>query len=210
MLEVAETDGRDLVELFFSSALMFFLVMDPLGNIPLFLTALRGVSPERRQKVILREILIALVIMVLFLFLGKGLLQLLHVEQPALMAAGGVILLLIAIRMIFPSPQANLHEPVLHEEPFIVPLAVPYLAGPSLLAIEVVIASNDFVRWPVYLGALVAAWAVSAVILYFSGFLQRVLGERAMTAIERLMGMILVIVATQMMMDGARQFLHLG
>lgn len=194
------------MELFWSSATMFFLVMDPLGNTPLFISALRGTPPERRQFVILRECVIALGIMVAFLFLGKGLLELLHVGEPALRTAGGVILLLIAIRMIFP-PGDDAPDRLPPEEPFIVPLAVPLLAGPSLLAVEVVIASNDFSKWPVYLGALVAAWAASTLILYFSGFLARVLGPRFMSALERLMGMILVILAVQLTLDGVGEFI---
>lgn len=188
-----------------SAFVVFFLIMDPLGNIPLFLAALRTTPPERRQWVILRECLIALAIMVAFLFGGQGLLNLLGIEGAALEAAGGVILLLIAIRMVFPTPERNLREATLGE-PFIVPLAVPYVAGPSLLAMEVVLISQNFDAWPVYLGALGMAWAATTVILYASGFLHRVVGERTLVAIERLMGMILVILAIQMMMNGAKEF----
>lgn len=194
------------MEVLVSSALTFLLVMDPLGNVPLFLTALRKTKPERRQWVILRECLIALVVMVLFLSMGRGLLTLLHIDEPALTAAGGVILMLIAIRMVFPTPERNLKEPTTHEEPFIVPLAVPYVAGPSLLAIIVVLISKDSGNWPWYLGGLVASWLITTVTLYFSGFLQRVVGTRVLVAVERLMGMILVIFAVQMMFDGTKAF----
>lgn len=190
-----------------SAALIFFLVMDPLGNVPLFLTALRHTPEERRQWVILRELLIALAVMVIFLFGGRWLLELLAIDNAALKAAGGVILLLIAIRMVFPTPERNLSEPQhTDDEPFIVPLAVPYVAGPSLLAVEVVLISQNPDQWAVYLGALVLAWAVTAVILYLSGFLRRVVGDRTLVAIERLMGMLLVILAVQMMFEGSRDF----
>lgn len=188
-----------------SAVIVFILVMDPFGNVPLFLTALRTTPPERRQWVILRECLIALVIMVMFLFGGGGLLDLLSIEPSALEAAGGVILLLIAIRMVFPTPHNNLQEATLGE-PFIVPLAVPYLAGPSLLAILVVLMSRSPQDWPVFLGALVISWVMSTVVLYLSGFLHRVVGERTLVAIERLMGMILVILSVQMMFSGAKEF----
>ncbi|HHW84077.1 MAG TPA: NAAT family transporter [Actinomycetales bacterium] len=188
--------------------MVFFMIMDPLGNIPLFFAALRSTPPERRQRVILRECLIALVVMVAFLFGGPSLLNLLGIEGSALEAAGGVILLLIAIRMVFPTPERNLRERGMGElgEPFIVPMAVPYFAGPSLLAMEVVLISQNFGAWPTYLGALVLAWFVSAVILYGSGFLLRVVGERTLIAMERLMGMILVILAIQMMLNGSKNF----
>lgn len=188
-----------------SAAFMLFLVMDPLGNVPLFLTALRTVAPERRQWVILREQLIALLVMVTFLFVGGGLLDVLHVTEEALTAAGGVILLLIAIRMIFPTSDKNLQEAVL-DEPFIVPLAVPYSAGPSLLAMEIFLISSDPTRWPVFLLAVVLAWTAATVILYLSGFLRRILGERTLTAVERLMGMVLVIIAVEMLLGGIKDY----
>jgi MarC family membrane protein len=189
-----------------SAAFTFILVMDPLGNVPLFLASLKNTAPERRQWVILRECLIALAVMISFLFAGRGLLNLLHVDDAALKAAGGVILLLISIRMVFPTPERNLTEPVTHDEPFIVPLAVPYMAGPSLLAVIVVFVSQSPESLPWYLGGLVASWAISTVVLYFSGFLQRVVGTRALVAVERLMGMILVLLAVQMMFEGTKAF----
>ena len=194
------------MEVMISAAFTFILVMDPLGNVPLFLASLKNTAPERRQWVILRECLIALVVMVSFLFAGRGLLNLLHVDDAALKAAGGVILLLISIRMVFPTPERNLAEPVTHDEPFIVPLAVPYMAGPSLLAVIVVFVSQNPDKLPWYLGGLVASWAISTVVLYFVGFLQRVVGTRALVAVERLMGMILVLLAVQMMFEGTKDF----
>lgn len=194
------------MEVMISAAFTFILVMDPLGNVPLFLASLKNTAPERRQWVILRECLIALAVMISFLFAGRGLLNLLHVDDAALKAAGGVILLLISIRMVFPTPERNLTEPVTHDEPFIVPLAVPYMAGPSLLAVIVVFVSQSPESLPWYLGGLVASWAISTVVLYFSGFLQRVVGERALVAVERLMGMILVLLAVQMMFEGTKAF----
>ena len=194
------------MELALSSAFTFLLVMDPLGNVPLFLTALRNTNPDRIQRVILRECLIALLVMVAFLFLGNGLLDLMHIDEAALTAAGGVILLLIAIRMVFPTPERNLTVTTAHDEPFIVPLAVPYVAGPSLLAVIVVLVSRDPASWGWFLGGLILAWVITSVILYFSGFLQRVVGARVLIAVERLMGMILVILAVQMTFEGVKEF----
>lgn len=189
-----------------SAALTFLLVMDPLGNVPLFLAALRNTAPERRVRVIMRELLIALAIMLVFLALGRFLLNLLHVSQEALMVSGGVILLLIAVRMVFPTPEKNLHEPV-SGEPFIVPLAVPYLAGPSLLAtLILVVSSAPASQWPWWLLALGLAWSVSAIVLLGAGWLQRFVGQRALVATERLMGMVLVMIAVQMMLDGLKAF----
>jgi MarC family membrane protein len=192
---------------FISVAVLLFFVMDPLGNIPLFLTALRGVDPRRHQRIIVRELVIALGTMVAFLFLGRGFLRVLDVTPDSLTAAGGVILLLIALRMIFPTPDRPLREQV-REEPFIVPLAVPYTAGPSVLAFELVLMSQEPDRWATWLGALLVAWVAAAVILYLSSDLRKVLGERGLTALERLMGMVLVIVAVEMIMSGITQYVR--
>ncbi|MGH7579901.1 MAG: MarC family protein [Gemmatimonadales bacterium] len=189
-----------------SAALLLFFVMDPLGNVPLFLSALRHVDPARYRLVILRELFIALVILVVFLFVGRFLLDLLHVSPAALTAGGGVILLLIALRMIFPTRERSLREEV-QEEPFVVPLAVPYTAGPGMLATELLFMSSEPERWPVWLGAVVLAWLASAAILYFASNLRKLLGDRGLTAVERLMGMLLVIVAVEMLMRGAAEYL---
>lgn len=189
-----------------SAAVLLFFVMDPLGNVPLFLAALRHVDPARYRIVILRELVFALVIMVVFLFLGRHLLSLLNVSEAALTAGGGFILLLIAIRMIFPTSEHTLREAV-QEEPFIVPLAIPYSAGPSVLATELLLMSREPDRWPTWLLALGLAWLAAAVILFFSSNLRRVLGDRGLTAMERLMGMLLVVVAVEMLMDGVAEYL---
>ena len=191
----------------FSAAALLFFVMDPLGNVPLFLTALQHVDPARVRTIILRELLIALAILVVFLFIGGFILELLQVSPAALTAGGGVILLLIALRMIFPVSERLRREEV-REEPFVVPLAIPYTAGPGMLATELLFMEREPHRWPVWLGAVVLAWLASAVILYFASNLRQLLGERGLTALERLMGMLLVIVAVQMLMRGVAEFLR--
>ena len=190
-----------------SASVLLFFVMDPLGNVPLFLSALRHVNPSRYRLVIVRELLIALVILVVFLFVGRYFLELLHVSPAALTAGGGVILLLIALRMIFPSHERSMREEV-EGEPLVVPLAVPYTAGPSMLATELLFMSREPDRWPVWLGAVGLAWLASAVILYFSANLRQLLGDRGLTALERLMGMLLVIVAVEMLMAGIAEYLN--
>lgn len=187
-----------------SAALLLFLVMDPLGNIPLFLTALKNVAPERRTIVIFRELMIALLVMVLFLFSGQAFLSALHISEPALTATGGVILFLIALKMIFPPDTEGSHKN--EEEPFIVPLAIPYIAGPSALATLLLIMNGEPGRWADWLIALIAAWAVTGAILLMAGPLAKVLRNRGLIAIERLMGMILIAIAIQMLLDGIAEF----
>jgi MarC family membrane protein len=190
-----------------SAAVLLFFVMDPLGNVPLFLAALRHVDPARSRTVIVRELVIALVVMVVFLFLGRPVLELLHVSPAALTAGGGFILLLIALRMIFPSSEHSLREEA-DEEPFVVPLAVPYTAGPGLLATELLFMTREPNRWPVWLGAVGLAWLASAIILYYSSNLRTLLGDRGLTAVERLMGMLLVVVGVEMLMAGVAQYIR--
>lgn len=187
-----------------SAALLLFLVMDPLGNIPMYLTALKNVPSERRVRVILRELFIALAVMVLFLFAGQYFLSALHISEPALTATGGVILFLIAIKMIFPEPKDQ--DPANQEEPFIVPLAIPYVAGPSTLATLLLIMNGEPQRWAEWLVALFSAWFVAGAILLSAGFLAKILRNRGLVAIERLMGMILVAISIQMLMDGIGKF----
>ncbi|MFQ5754948.1 MAG: MarC family protein [Acidiferrobacterales bacterium] len=189
----------------YSAALLLFLVMDPIGNIPFFLTTLKNVDPAKQRRIIVRELLIALAVLVFFLFAGQLILDVLQISEPSLSIAGGIILFLIAIRMIFASPE-GIFNTELQGEPFIVPLAIPFVAGPSALAAVLLIRSREPDRWLEWLAALVGAWLVTGVILYLSSGFSRVLGERGLIAVERLMGMILTVVAVQMFMTGISLF----
>jgi multiple antibiotic resistance protein len=189
----------------FSAIVTLFLIMDPIGNIPLFLSILRPVAPERRRRVLLREIVLAYGVLLLFLGLGNYLLRFLGLEQETISIAGGIVLFLIAIKMIFPVEQAPVES--FEGEPFLVPLAVPLIAGPSTLAALLLLqrtAPNDTVLLFI---AVTIAWAISGAILFSSTFFYRVLGERGLVAMERLMGMLLVMVAVQMLLNGLKTFL---
>ena len=185
----------------FSAAILLFFVMDPIGNIPLFLAALKPVDPARRFRVVGRELLIAYALLVAFLFVGRPLLSMLAISEPALTIAGGIVLFLIALRMVFPAEHGKLGEDI-DGEPFVVPLAVPYIAGPSALATVLLMTSRDPARRADWFFALSAAWLASAVILLLGARLSQFLGAKGITAIERLMGMVLVASAVQMFLDG--------
>lgn len=193
----------------FSAGLLLFLVMDPFGNIPLFLTALKGVETERIKRVVLRELLIALFALLVFLFGGQYLMAVLGITEPSLTIAGGIILFLIALKMIFPNPGLGIREEI-EGEPFIVPLAIPYVAGPSAMASVLLITSQEPHRWQEWLLALILAWGLTAIIIYFSTGLSRLLGKRGLVALERLMGMVLTAIAVQMFLEGVRKFLNGG
>lgn len=179
--------------------------MDPVGNVPLFLSILKTVEQRRRRRVLLREVAIAYAVLAIFLLAGGRLMRFLGLEQPAIGIAGGIVLFLIALRMVFPSEQAT-RAAVPEGEPFIVPLAVPLVAGPSALATLLLLQSST--PLPLLFAALTIAWAVSGAILLSSTFLYRILGERGLIAMERLMGMLLVMVAVQMLLNGLETFLE--
>lgn len=192
-----------------SAIVLLFLVIDPFGNVAFFVAALNVVEPKRRKRVIIRELVIAYIVMVAFLFVGRPFLAVMNISGPALTIAGGVILFLIAIRMVFPIRGTTTQEE-LDGEPFIVPLAIPYVAGPSVLAVELLFMSNEPERWPVWLLAVTAAWAATAVIVLFGSQVAERLGPRGLVAIERLMGMILVAISIQMFLTGADTYFARG
>ncbi len=191
-----------------SAFITLLFVMDPLGNIPVFLAILKDVDEKRRQWILARELLIALVVLLIFLWCGEAVLNLLGLRQESISIAGAIILFLIAIRMIFPSPYGLMGETP-EGEPFIVPLAIPMVAGPSALAISMLMVTSDPSRMFDWTMALVGAWAASAVILMCAPLLLKALGNRGLIAVERLMGMILVIISVQMFFEGVQKALHM-
>ncbi|MBU3023897.1 YhgN family NAAT transporter [Aestuariibacter sp. A3R04] len=188
-----------------SAAVMLFLIMDPLGNLPVFMSVLKTIEPKRRRIILMRELCFAFVILLIFLYSGQAVLDFLNVQQETVSIAGGIILFLIALKMIFPQSGNPLGLAV-GEEPFLVPLAIPMIAGPSTLAALILLANQNPDRMIDWTIALAAAWVVSAVILMFSNIFHRLLGERGLTAMERLMGMILVMIAIQMLLDGISHY----
>lgn len=190
-----------------SPAVLLFLIMDPFGNIPLFLSALRHVPNHRWRRVLTRELLIALAVLVLFLFAGKTLLEVMQISESSLRIAGGILLFLIALRMVFPrSGQGGEEEPA--GEPFIVPLAVPLVAGPSAIATVILIGNGDGAKWPMWLLAVFIAWAAAASILLLAGPISKLLGHRGLIAAERLMGMLTVAISVEMTLGGLREFMN--
>jgi multiple antibiotic resistance protein len=162
---------------------------------------LKEVPPERRRAVLIREILLAYIVLLVFLFSGDYLLGLLHLQKEAVSISGGIVLFLIALRMIFPAEGGMLGDTP-EGEPFIVPLAIPLIAGPSTLAALLLLQGGDSRNLLKLLAAMTIAWALSGIILLASPFFFRILRQRGLIAMERLMGMLLVMIAVQMLMDG--------
>jgi multiple antibiotic resistance protein len=190
----------------FSAAILLAIIMDPLGNIPLFHSLLGRYSQARRLRIIARELLFAYLVLLVFLVAGQTILDRLGLEQPALGVAGGVVLFVIALRMVFPE-SAGVQRGEIEEEPFFVPLAVPMIAGPSAISAVLLLVSRDPERFWTWLGALSLAWGFSAAILLASGALFEILGQRALRALVRLTGMLLIMISVQMLMDGVTAYI---
>ena len=188
----------------FFNAITLLLIMDPLGNVPPFLSVLKHVQSDRRRKVLLREILFAYLVLLVFLVLGKYILRLLSLQEETISIAGGIVLFLIALRMVFPTDGPT--GDTLGGEPFLVPLAIPFIAGPSTLASLLLLQSSQTSTFELWT-ALTLAWAVTAIILLSSTILYRLLKERGLIAVERLMGMLLVMLAVQMFINGLAKFM---
>ena len=199
----------------FSAAVLLLLVIDPFGNVPIVIAALSNVPiviaalsnvpPRRRTPIVLRECFAAYVILVAFMFGGQAFLRWLQLSEVSLAIAGGIILFLIALRMVFRHPEGVFGDAP-GAEPFLVPLAIPSIAGPSALATVMLMVSRDPTHRLAWLLALTAAMIVATLVLVGAYRLQRLLGERGMIAVERLMGLVLTALAVQMLLDGVRHF----
>lgn len=188
-----------------ATAVTLWLVMDPLGNMPVFNAVLARFEPKERIRIVARELVFALVILLVFLFAGTQILAVFGLTQPSLNITGGVLLFIIALRMVF--PKASRDEAEIEEDPFIVPLAMPLIAGPSTIAVLLFLSSSQPEQIWDWCIALVLAWSVTTIVLVSSPLLMRFLGTRGVRALERLTGMILVLIATQMLLNGVRDFL---
>lgn len=190
-----------------SVAFALFLLMDPLGNIPLFISLLKDFPPQKQRTIILRELCIALCVILSFYFLGNILLQLVPIKEHTLSIAGGVILFLISLRMIFPESLEQKQQGIPNRsEPLIVPLAIPLIAGPAVLA-SVLLYSQENRPVLAITGAIIIAWTATALLLLSSHFLQKLLGDKVLKALERLMGLILTLIAIEMFLEGISVFI---
>ncbi|WP_159874934.1 MULTISPECIES: MarC family protein [Aquitalea] len=194
---------------FISATVLLILITDPLGNIPLFISALKQVKPERRKKVVYRECMIAFLVLLTFMFFGRNFLDVMHLTDQSMQVAGGVILFLIALKMIFPSEGGSVFgSDKMHGEPFIVPIAIPLIAGPSAMATVLLMSTREPSRMLEWIGALTICMLVTTVVFLFSGRLQKLLGEQAITALERLMGLVLTAISIEMLLGGVASYIR--
>jgi len=183
-------------------------VIDPFGNVPVILSILKDVDVKKRRFIIIREMIFGLGILLVFLFFGESFLNLFHLETDAVRIAGAVIFFVIGIKLIFPGEQGSSTLYGSSSEPFVVPIAMPLIAGPSALATLLVMSKSHADAIPNLFISLILAWFISALIMYLSPFLYKILREKGLTALERLMGMLLLMMSVQMFIDGIRGLSH--
>jgi multiple antibiotic resistance protein len=188
----------------FTVAIVLFLIMDPIGNIGSFLKVMDGIDPKKRRWVILREMLFALAVMILFNYIGEVIFNLLQLSETTVRISSGLILFLIALQILFPTMN-SLRNNLPKGEPFVIPLAVPLIAGPSLVATIMLYAHLQSSQ-AIMLQAIFCAWVGAFIVLVSSEFLSKVLGKNGLLALEKLMGMILILLAIQRFLDGIRLF----
>ncbi|QCI23963.1 YhgN family NAAT transporter [Buchnera aphidicola (Macrosiphoniella sanborni)] len=189
-----------------STTILLILIMDPLGNLPIFMTILKNLEDKRRKIVVIREMIIALIFMLLFLFIGEKILITLNLKTETVSISGGIILFLMSIQMIFSAENNKNNTSSQNEEPFLVPLAIPLIAGPSLLA-TLMLLSHKYIHHIFYLIiSLLIAWSFTVIILLLSGLFLKLFGTKGVNALERLMGLILIMISTQMFLDGIRSW----
>ena len=190
---------------FLSALVLLLLVLDPFGSLPVFISVLRGVAPERRARVALREAAIAFGVLAVFMVGGQGFLHLMRLSERSLEVAGGVILLMVAIRMIF-GHEGGVYGMPEGKEPLIFPLAVPLLAGPSAMATVLLLASRQPERVMTWVLALTVAMAISGLVLLACERIRRLLGDSVVAALEKLMGLVLTAIAVEMILAGLKRY----
>lgn len=183
-------------------AFLFWIILDSVGNVPIFVSLLKYYEPARQRRIIMRELLIALFFMIIFLFFGHGFFTLLNVSPQSLQLAGGIILFIIAMRMILSGPKKELSGPP-PKEPLIVPLAVPAVSGPGILATIILYSGAENSKLGVFIAILIA-WLLSIPPLLFAPSIKAWIGENGTVTIERLFGYIIVLIAVQMALEGIK------
>ncbi|NGX44577.1 MAG: hypothetical protein KR126chlam5_01084 [Candidatus Anoxychlamydiales bacterium] len=195
------------IQLLLSLSLSLFIVLNAFGNIPLFLSLLKGIPRKRQKQIVFRELLIALFIIIIFNYIGVWLLKFLNVTQEIVQIAGGVILFLLSLKMLFPKEKKEIEAELKKiTEPFIVPLAIPLVAGPAVLAAVMVYSPQ--IPNVLMIGAIFIAWLATLLILLLSAHLSSWMGGRGLIALERLMGFIMVLIAIQMFLSGLKTFMQ--
>ncbi len=190
-----------------STAILLFFILDPFGNVPLLLSILKNIDKEKHHFIIIRETFIGLIILLVFLFFGEEFLSIFHLETHSITIAGAIIFFIISLKMIFPDATTELFSSKKGEDPLVVPIAMPMISGPAAIATLLVLSKTNPNETSNLFLSLLLAWFLSSLVLFFSPLLYKVFKTKGLNALERLMGMLLLIMSVQMFVDGIRTLL---
>lgn len=191
----------------FAIALTFFLIANPVGNSPAVLALVKDFDFARQRIILFREAVFALILALFFQYFGELFLGLLHIQDFAVTITGGVLLLLVSLSMIFHKPETAGSSQQQKQEPYIVPIATPIISGPGLLAVIMLKSKLTNDNFKISLAILIA-WVGVIIVLTTAPYLQKLLGKRGLAALEQVMGMILALIATEMLVKGISLFMH--
>ena len=180
---------------FMTLVILIFILLSSYAQIPVFMSMLKHLEPKQQKKAILREMFFALIILLIFISFGPKVLDIIGIKQPILGITGGGLLLIIALNMIFPKESSST-QGLPHHEPFIVPLAMPCIAGPGTITTLMVLTDKEGILMAS--SALFLAWIPSTLLLLAAPYIKRYFGEKGLIAIERLGGMIIALIGIQM------------
>ncbi len=191
-----------------STAILLLFILDPFGNVPLLLSVLKNVEDTKKMPIIIRELLIGLAILILFLFFGEKILDIFGLEQQAITIAGGIIFFIISLKMIFPDPNSKgIFTTNNEDDLLIVPIAMPMISGPGAIATVILLAKSHPNQIGSVLASILLAWAITSIILILSPQLSKILKQKGLTAMERLMGMLLLMMSVEMFIKGVRELM---
>ncbi len=185
-------------------AITLFLIMDPFGNLPMLISLLKEYSLKNQLKILIRELFISLLLIYFFILSGNKILEFFGLSEASISIAGGIILFLIALKMIFPSNEVIFGK---QNDLLIVPIAIPMIAGPSLLAVLLLFANNYDLQTLIL--ASTASWLAASLTIILFIYLAKYIPYKFFSAIEKLMGMLLIALSVQMLLDGIANYLHL-
>lgn len=195
-----------LITAILAKAFQLFLVLDPIGNTGIIATLISGFAKERQRRILVRELLFALIILTVMLFIGSYLLSSLGLSQAAVTITGGIIFFLFAISLLFPG-SSMMSMKNLSEEPFMVPIATPLIVGPSSTATVILFSHDPAMTWVSSLAAVIIAWIATAIIVLSGPLLLARVGKLGMMVAERMIGMICALIAVKMVLKGFKLFL---
>ena len=203
-----------MIELFLKTFIFYFIVIDPIGSTPIFLVVTEHLDAKEKIKTALHGTLIATLILLFFGLLGNSILAYLNISFPAFTIAGGIILFIIALEMLFDKRHQRKEESVdfTSDKLSIFPLATPLLAGPAAITSVIVSVSatgNDFTKQAIGMLALISATLATFIILFIAAKSEKIINKKIISIFSRIVAIILAGLSIQYILDGIKTFMRL-